>query len=160
MPRPSSDPTLFRIPVNRVRVAPRQPLSRDAMAALEKATWLYAATRNRLDPEPLIAGLAENAVYESQDVLDPLIGRAAVADYLRGRYAYLRSLDDGAGCVEFGVVEIAPGTAVPCGIFVLAGERLSLAVLTLNAGGLIARIDLLTVLPHPSTARGSGEIPQ
>ena len=56
------------------------------LESLWELTHIVRGARVSLDPEPLIARLAEDAVYESQDVMDPLSGKSEIAEYLRKRF--------------------------------------------------------------------------
>jgi hypothetical protein len=161
MSRSSSRSGWVRVPAARPRIVAGPPLSPDRKAALEAATRLYAATRNRLDPEPLVERLAEAVVYESQRVLEPIVGRDAVAAYLRERYDVLRRMagERDTGRVEMGEIGLPRAADHPCGIFVIEHRRESLAVLSLDTCGLVARIDLLSVTPRPEEAVESGEVP-
>lgn len=122
--------------------------------ALLGQTRRYIDGRRRLDPEGLIAALAPDAVYESQDVTEPLAG-AALIEYLRKRYAFLRTLQASRdlGRWVLGEIDLPAGAAYPCAVVEADGRRQGCHVLTLDAGDRIVRIDILTVAPPPSEAR-------
>jgi hypothetical protein len=155
----NSNSSLIRVNVARVRLVPGGPLAPERRDRLEAATRLYAAARNTLDPEALIERFAADVAYESQDVLEVLTGHDKVAGYLRERWAFLRGLGRDTGRVEMGTVDLPQGRDHPCGILTVEGQRRSLAVLSLDGDGLIRRLDFLTIVPPPSAARGTGEIP-
>jgi hypothetical protein len=157
--RKGPNASLIRVNAARVRLVPGGPLPPERRDRLEAATRLYATARNGLDPEPLIERFATDVAYESQDVLDALTGRDRVAGYLRERWAFLRGLGRDTGRVEMGTVDLPEGRDHPCGILTVEGQRRSLAVLSLHADGLIRRLDFMTLVPPPSAARGTGEIP-
>ena len=151
--------SLIRVNAARVRLVPGGPLAPERRERLEAATRLYAAARNTLDPAALVDWFAADVAAESQGVLDALTGRDRVAGYLRERWAFLRGLGRDTGRVEMGTVDLPEGRDHPCGILTVEGQRRSLAVLSLDGDGLIRRLDFLTLVPPPSAARGTGEIP-
>ena len=127
----------------------------EQLDALWELTYLVKRARESLDPESLIERLAEDAVYEAQEVLEPLVGKEAVADYLRGRFDFIRSLQGqrDTGRMVPAMVDLPHASGHPCLIFEIEGERDALWVVTPGEGGTVGRIDILTVAPHPSEAR-------
>lgn len=112
-------------------------------------------SRMNLDPEPLIELLEVDSVYESQNILKPLVGRNAIAEYLRQRYKFFRQQHEIKDMGRFvpGEVDLPQGENYPCLIVEGGGRRQALWVLELSENGLIRRFDILTVAPHPSEAR-------
>ncbi|NUB11897.1 hypothetical protein GAY28_03725 [Azospirillum brasilense] len=135
------------------KVVPERSLPHAAREALLAVTTLYASCRNTLDPRSLIECLSPDVVMASQDTLDDLVGRDAVASFLIDCWAFLRSLPTPTGLVDVGEIDLPNGAGYPCGIFRMADDAVSLATLSMDLHGLITRIDILTVVPPPSAAR-------
>jgi hypothetical protein len=131
----------------------------------------FACAWNVLDPERIIAHLAEDAVYESQNVLEPLRGREAIADYLRGKMATIRAHPGATVRAELGYVGDQFGRRVslgfpgqmtgrPCVLVAQgASDKPEALVLLEIGGGQIRRIDLCSVVPEPSRATRTGVYP-
>lgn len=131
----------------------------------------FARSWNALEPERIIAHLADDAVYESQSVREPLRGREAIATYLRGKMATIREHPEAAVRAELGYVGDQVGQRVsvgfpgqttghPC-VLVTQGtssEPEALVLLTVE-NEQIRRIDLCTVAPHPTNAVRTGIYP-
>jgi hypothetical protein len=124
---------------------------------------------NTLDPEVIIARLAADAVYESQNVREPLRGREAIADYLRGKMATVRNHPHYAvraelgRCASFTGQDIAVLSAPegrPCVLIEQGASTDPEALVLLDvANGEIRRVDICTVAPAPSTAERTGIYP-
>lgn len=112
-------------------------------------------SRMNLDPKPLIELLEVDSVYESQNIVNPLVGRDAIAEYLRGRFQFFRQQREIKDLGQFipGEVDLPQSENYPCLIVEGGGRRQALWVLELSENGLIRRFDILTVAPHPSEAR-------
>jgi hypothetical protein len=137
----------------------------------DQAIHDFARAWNTLDPEPIIEHLADDAVYESQNVLEPLRGREAIADYLRGKMATLQAHPEAAVRAEVGYVGDQDGQGVmlgfpgqttgrPC-VLVAQGaspEPQTLVLLEVD-GRRIRRIDICSVAPAPSDATRTGVYP-
>jgi hypothetical protein len=121
------------------------------------ATRRFARSFARLDPEPIIARLADDAEYEGQHVLEPIRGKPAIAEYLRGRYAFLRARYPEGGTFELGEVDLSAAANYPCAIALTGDKPEMLFVIKLNAAGQFQRVDVLSVAPRPDQARRSGE---
>jgi len=129
----------------------------------------FARAWNTLDPEPIVACLAANAVYESQSVLEPLRGREAIAHYVRGKMATLRDQPAYAIRAELGRCGSQVGQRVsvlsapegqPCVLIWQGGSTEPDALVLLEVdGGEIRRVDICTVAPAPSTAERTGIYP-
>jgi len=139
----------------RVRLAVGFPLEETMVRQHWDALDVIVQTRRTLDPKPLLDLLAEIVVYESQDVLQPLVGRAAVAEYLDKRHQFFRTLPKSRDLGRFlrAVVDLPDGRDHPCLVFEADGHRHAIWALTVTEGGQISRIDILTVAPQPSAAR-------
>ena len=136
--------------------------------AEEQAVYEFARAWNTLDPELIIAHLADDAVYESQNVLEPLRGREAIADYLRGKMATIRAHPEAAVRAELGYVGDQYGQAAmlgfpgqmtgrPCVLLAQgASPEPQTLVLLEGDGGRIRRVDVCTVAPAPSRATRTG----
>ncbi len=124
----------------------------------QEATTVLAKAMNRLDASAVNDWLAPNVIYESQAVRKPLRGKHMVADYLTRKYDTVR--DNGGSVVaELGAVDLPAAAGIPCVLCYQGGELGALFVVTLNAKGLIARIDIITAAPQTGEAKGTGVFP-
>ncbi len=122
--------------------------------SLEEALRSYARLWNSLDPADFLERLAADFVYESQAVLEPLVGKAAFTEYITHKIEAVRRSGD-AVHAELGAV----GTR-PC-VVLAQGSRddlVALAFLALEAGR-VKRLDLC-IVPPPRTATRSGDYPR
>ncbi|MBX3297670.1 MAG: nuclear transport factor 2 family protein [Acidobacteria bacterium] len=132
---------------------------------------IYAKALNRLDFELLEPFLDDDVVYESQEVLSSLKGKAAVSEYLRGKFATIRkAIWRSQVYAEIGHCGTQDGNNIqvlsaepfrPC-ILMAQGDPSKVLVLVLLdvESAKIKRIDLCTVVPHPSSAIRSGVYPE
>jgi hypothetical protein len=122
---------------------------------LWELTFIVKEARESLEPDSLVERLAEDAVYEAQDVMEPLVGKENIAGYLKGRFDFIRSLKGqrDTGRMIPATVDLPHASGHPCLIFEIDGERGALWVVTPGKRETIGRIDILTVAPHPSEAR-------
>lgn len=132
---------------------------------------IYAKAWNRLDFELLEPFLDDDVVYESQEVLSSLNGKAAVSEYLRGKFATIRkAIWRSQVYAEIGHCGTQDGINIqvlsaepfrPC-ILMAQGDPSKVLVLVLLdvESAKIKRIDLCTVVPHPSSAIRSGIYPE
>lgn len=120
-----------------------------------RATGIVQKAREDLDADLLAQHLAENAVYESQSVLEPFVGKDGILAYLRERFVFLRELrtTSDTGSLVSGRVDLPQAADHPCLIFVVEEKRQALWVVSVDATGKISRIDVLTVAPTPDEAR-------
>lgn len=96
------------------------------------------------------ANLAEDAVFESQDVLTAIVGRSAVLGHLARKFE-LVARSGRHPDLHIGTVDTPRAAAHPC-LLARQGIHRFLFLLTATSAG-IDRIDVITVLPHPATAR-------
>ncbi len=124
-------------------------------ARIWRATSIVQNARADLDVEVLAPHLADDAVYEAQSVLKPLVGREQIIAYLRDRFDFLRASHETGpiGSLLNGRVDLPQAADHPCLIFVAEGERQALWVVSVDRTGKISRIDILTVAPKPDEAR-------
>ena len=118
-------------------------------------TFHIAKARTALDADFIIDQLASDVVYESQNAIDAIQGKEAVADYLRRRFDFLRDLRTRQNIGEFlpGYVDIPKAKRHPCIIFRDEHYRQQAVwLLTLNEDNQITRIDICTIIPDPETA--------
>ena len=108
---------------------------------------------NRLDAEALDTLFSADVRYESQDALEPLVGRGPVLDYLRGKFDTIR------GSANPALVELGDLDGRPCGILHQDGARRALLVVEGDPAGSITAVDIFTVSPAPASARGTGRFP-
>ena len=123
-----------------------------------EALRAYARMLNTLDVQPLEDLLAEDFVYESQNVLEPLASRQAFLDYMRPKRQTIAS----AGATvyaEMGTVDTHVENQL-C-VILAQNDRSNLVgvVLAKVEGGLLKRLDLC-IVPPPETAERSGEYPR
>jgi hypothetical protein len=129
----------------------------------------YALAWNTLDPERIVERLNPEAVYESQQVLEPLRGREAIAAYLRGKMAVIGQAPGARVRAELGRCGLEGGQPAavfsawpgrPCVLlFQGRGDEPRALVLLEVADGFIDRIDLCTVVPAPASALRTGLCP-
>lgn len=127
-------------------------LNRDVWVKLASATLRYGSAVESLNIEPLRDLLSETVIYESQRVLNPLVGRDAVIDYLQGKFQALTAANIAYNFVG-GVVDLPSGQNTPCLIILRDGAREGLVVLTLDDADEVSRVDLISVAPRPQEAR-------
>ncbi|GGE43170.1 hypothetical protein GCM10011367_17310 [Marinicauda pacifica] len=125
----------------------------EARAALKGATQHYGEAFRRFNAETVIEMLADDVVYESQALLEPITGKHAVAEYLRKRYRFFA--ENMGDQIEIIPAEIGLPKAAkhPCLILARGEERDALLVLTLDGTEKVRRIDLLFAAPRPEEAR-------
>lgn len=132
---------------------------------------IYARAWNRLDFEILGPFLDDGVVYESQEVFDSLDGKKAVSDYLRGKFATIRRTRwKSEVYAEIGHCGTQDGNNIqvlsaepfrPCVLMAQGDPQKVLVLVLLNVeSGKIKRIDLCTLVPHPSSAIRSGVYPE
>lgn len=138
-----------------ISVVPGAPMPPDESTRHWAVLAKICTAREAFDPTPMISLFADDAVYESQSVLSPLEGREEIADYLIKRFAFFAELAStrDTGRLIPGVVDLPEASEHPCLIFEADGNRQALWVLELTEGGLIGRLDILTVAPAPYMAR-------
>lgn len=132
---------------------------------------IYARAWNRLDFEILEPFLDESVVFESQEVFSSLDGKEAVSEYLMGKFATIRKTRWKSDVyAEIGHCGTQDGNNIqvlsaepfrPC-ILMAQGDPNKVLVLVLLdvESAKIKRIDLCTVIPHPSSAIRSGVYPE
>jgi|GEM_PF-869913 len=98
----------------------------------------------------LQAHLASDVVFESQAVLEPLHGAAAVLRHLARKFEAVAATGN-ATDLWLGVVDLPKAADHPC-LVAQQGQVRFLFVLK-EAAGLIQRVDILTVAPSPASAR-------
>jgi hypothetical protein len=117
---------------------------------------IIAKSREKMNAGPIIRLLAIDAIYESQNIQFPLVGREKIGEYLKKRFDYFRLHNSGAPLVRIlqGSVDLPSGKDHPCLIFTVAHKRQALWIIKLSEDNRsVARIDILTVFPNPDTAR-------
>lgn len=129
-----------------------------------------AKAYNNLDVSFIENKLADDVVYESQQVLVPLRGKPGVVEYLQKKFETISSTPDAMLYVELAFLENLSDSMIPvafaqdgqpCLIMAQGSPDKKLAVVVVHEfNGLISRIDLCTVAPHWSQAKGTGEFPR
>jgi len=128
-----------------------------------------AKTYNNLDVSYIENLLDEHIIYESQQVLSPLKGRAAVLDYLQKKFITIKGTPGAQLIAELGFMGSQDRAYIkaafvvegqPCLILSQGEKERKLAVaLVEGLQGKIARVELCTVAPHWSQVHGTGEYP-
>jgi len=124
-------------------------------AIILQATAIVQKARTELDVEGLAAHLADDAVYEAQNVLNPLVGKTRIISYLRERFEFLQGLSAtrDIGLLVNGRVDLPRAADHPCLVFMAEGQRQAIWVVSVDSDSMISRIDILTVVPRPEEAR-------
>ena len=118
----------------------------------------YAAMMNTLDAARLEPYLADNFVYESQAVFQPLESKQAFLDYIKPKLETVRRANAPV-YAELGRVS-AYGQEQPCVVLAQnSPENLVGLVLAKSEGGKLTRLDLC-VVPSPQAAQRTGEYPR
>ena len=102
------------------------------------------------DLDGLQADLAGDVVFESQAVIEPLHGAAAVLQHLARKFEAVAATGN-MPQLWLGAVDLPAAVDHPC-LVARQGQACFLFVLKEGAG-LIQRIDILTVAPPPAAAR-------
>lgn len=125
-----------------------------------QAALALACAWNTLDESHLAPLLDANTVYESQNVLQPLVGINAILDYLRGKFVTL------SACADTHKVYAEIGRMAesykerPCVIIAQQHpDKLLAVVLFETERGRIKRLDFCTCAPNPSHAIRTGQYP-
>jgi hypothetical protein len=103
-----------------------------------------------LDPEPLIEALADDCIYESQKVIEPIVGKAKIEDFMRAKF---QTISNSGAFVEASVRRVVSGPVIgaygqPC-VVLKQGDTGAVVLLTLSDTNQIARIDLC-IVPTPA----------
>lgn len=106
----------------------------------------FAKAWNRLDPEPFLRLLAQDARYASQWVFDEMVGKEAIADYLREKMrmvkAHAVNNPQAQVRVEIGCLAPSAGSRPAAWMTQGATGQIQAVVLFEVAEGLIRRYDL------------------
>jgi hypothetical protein len=123
----------------------------------EAALRAYARMLNTLNSATLEPLLADDFVYESQHVFQPIESKKNFIDYIRPKLITIQQAK-ATVFAEMGTVE-AYGKVQPC-VILAQNEKENLVALALAKvdGPLLKRIDLC-IVPPPHTAERSGEYP-
>ncbi len=118
---------------------------------------------NTLDYKNIEDVAAENIIYESQNVFTPLIGKGNVTEFLRKKFQAIKK----SGSVVTAELATLPhsrrnadGTLsdLPCIILSQDGKKVCLMLIEHDQDK-ITRIDICSVAPHWSSAKGTGIFP-
>lgn len=133
-------------------------------------TTEVAKAYNNLDVSFIADRCAADMVYESQQVLIPLRGKAGVIEYLEQKFQTISNTPEAQIFVELAFLDNLDDTMIPlsfaregqpCLVMAQGRPDNKLAVMLVHErNGLITRIDICTVAPHWSQARGTGEYPK
>ncbi len=145
-----------------VGTVPGPRMEGGAFSSINDATMSFARAFSALDPEPIIAMMADDVVYEGQHVREPIVGLDEVSKYLRARYTFIRERIErtkGHLTLAMGEVGLPEAENYPCAIGINADDEPEmLFVISLDKGGRIDRLDLLSVAPRPEEARRTGVV--
>lgn len=129
-----------------------------------------ARAYNNLDVALIEDKLADDIIYESQQVLIPLRGKPGVVEYLEQKFQTISDTPEARVFVELAFLDNLDGTMIPlafaregqpCLIMAQGTKENRLAVVLVHESfGKISRIDLCTIAPHWSQASGTGEYPK
>lgn len=130
-----------------------------------EARWLvrYALAFNRLDATLLRDGLVSDVTYESQSVFETMHGSEAFLRYLEGKFKTIQSSN------AFVVADLStfPG-GKPCVAMYQMGDNARkewldtpIAAMTVSVSpeGLAQSMLMITCVPPPASAKGSGLFP-
>lgn len=114
-----------------------------------------AKARNKLDLKSFSDLMADNIVYESQDALEPISGKATLIGYLSTRFKFIKSLDVSIdkGSFELAEIDLPTKENCLCLAFLTQGQIKAVWLPTFNEQSQIKRIDIITAYPDPKTAR-------
>lgn len=123
----------------------------------------YARAFNTVDIGPMAKVLAASATYESQSVFETMIGSRTILDYFLRK---LKTIGSGSRPVAAELARFPSGQ--PCvALYQAASDRDTnwldkpLAAMTIktNAVGQASTLLMITCVPSPATAKGSGIFP-
>ena len=131
---------------------------------------LYAKSWNQLNFEVIEPFLSSDVVYDSQVVLESLVGKAAVSDYLEGKMETIkRNLLTSEVYAEVGYCGSQAGRRVqlfgaegrPCVLMAQGDISIPTAIVLLETDGrMIKQVSIGTVVPDPASAIRTGEYPE
>ncbi|NLX01113.1 MAG: hypothetical protein GXY40_01075 [Syntrophomonadaceae bacterium] len=126
---------------------------------LEQLIILLAQSWNGLSPDTIVDYLSPDIIYESQQVLTPMVGKELVVNYLREKMAVIaQDLENSQVFAELAFwprpIQGQKPSEIPC-ILLAQGSRenTSAVVLVQSREELINRIDICTVVPNPAMVR-------
>lgn len=122
-----------------------------------EALRAYARALNTLTSDPLEPLLADNFVYESQNVLSALESKSEFLEYFRPKLETIAKSGSTA-FAEMGTVS-AYGKRQPC-VVLAQGSKENLVGLAFAkiSSGMLSRLDLC-IVPPPQAAERTGEYP-
>ena len=138
-----------------ISMVPGSPFSEEKQRLFLDLTRRVGEARESLDCAAFLEMLAEDVVYEAQEGSNPLVGKAAVSEYLIKRFDFLqKARDNGAdtGRLRLGVVDMVPAARHPCLVIEAEGLRRALWVCEFDRDRCVRRIDIFTVSPCPDDA--------
>ena len=137
----------------------------DSNADAGMALWLvrYARALNTLNVGPLTNGLTPDVGYESQSVFERMVGRERLIHYWQGKFDSIRR---GGRSLAAELARLPDGQ--PCVALYQAASQydtnwldtpLALMTIRTNALGEASSFLMITCVPAPGSARGSGLYP-
>ncbi|MDC0158486.1 hypothetical protein OAI47_01900 [Rhodospirillaceae bacterium] len=123
-------------------------------AIMWEALEIIKKSRETLEPTKFIELLALDAIYQSQNALEPLVGKPKISDYLIKRYKFFETVEDKSKLGEFcyAYIDLPEGKNYPCLLIIANNERQAIWTIFLNAEKKISKVDIITVAPHPNEA--------
>lgn len=131
---------------------------------------IYAKSWNNLSFQQLEPYLADDVVYTSQVVLESLVGKAAVSEYLSSKMETIKNkLLTSEVYAEIGYcgnergrrVQLFGSEGRPCVLMAQGDIKVPIGLVLLEtAGRMIKSICMCTVVPNPASAIRTGEYPE
>jgi hypothetical protein len=114
-----------------------------------------AYARNSLDIKKFAATFTEDVTYEAQGKTDPIVGKAALVEYMKARFEFIKSLDASVdkGTFEIAKIDMPTQLGRLCLAYLIEGEIQAVWLPTFDDNTLISRIDIITVYPDPKSAQ-------
>lgn len=123
----------------------------------ESALWAYAKMMNTLNTDGFEPLIADDFIYSSQMVLQPIESKEAFLHYIRQKLNTIHSAN-AIVFAEMGTID-AYGELQPCVILAQnTKENIVGLVLAKTAGDFLKQLDLC-IIPQPQSANRSGEYP-
>lgn len=131
---------------------------------------IYAKAWNTLNPQELFSYLSDGIVYESQNVFNALTGKNVVCEYLSAKMEAIKNAEpEHKVYAEIGYCADQTGNRIqllsapqgkPVVILSQGDKEMPIALALLKvAHAVIERIDICSVVPHPLSARRTGDYP-
>lgn len=114
------------------RLTPPILLPPEEAVRIRQTTTAYVEVARALDAPAVTALLADDVVYESQWVLEPIVGRKAVGDYIAGKYLAICRPDAAKLEICLGTIDLPQGLDYPVALVTQFGKRVCFVALTVD----------------------------